>query len=233
MNQKIDTQQVFGFAIALAFWWLLLGSVQVALGVIALVFVHEMGHFIEAKRKGIAVTMPTFTPFGAYVQTGPSRSVAGEASIKMAGPLVGGLAAIVVLALGYVFGSALMVQVGTMGVFLNLFNLIPLDPFDGGGIAQVFGRWTVVPGVLAFVYFFFMLAGGNTTNLLFGAFFAFQAYQAYQYRTMQWQSTPSYFRSTPAAKVAIALTYLAVGGTLAWTLLNPGFIPSLLASVGL
>ncbi len=233
MNQKIDTQQVIGFAVALAFWWYFLGSVQVAVGVIALVFVHEMGHFIEARRKGIAVTMPTFTPFGAYVQTGPSSSIVGEASIKMAGPLVGGLASLVVLALGYVLGSPLMIQVGTMGVFLNLFNLIPLDPFDGGGIAQVFGRWTVVPGVLAFVYFFFMLAGGNTTNLIFGAFFAWQAYQAFQYRTMQWQSTPRYFNSSPAAKAAIALTYLAVGGTLAWTLLNPGFIPSLLSSVGL
>jgi len=233
MNQKIDSQQIIGFAVALAFWWLLLGSIQVAVGVIALVFVHEMGHFIAARSRGISVTMPTFTPFGAYVQTGPSSTIGDEAFIKMAGPLVGGLAALAVLALGYFMGSPLMVRIGSMGVFLNLFNLIPLDPFDGGGIAQVFGRWTVVPGVLAFVYFFFMLAGGNTTNLIFGAFFAFQAYQAYQYRTMQWQSTPRYFHSTPAAKAAIALTYLAVGGTLAWTLLNPGFIPSLLSSVGL
>jgi Zn-dependent protease len=233
MNQKFDTQQIFGFVIALAFWWFFLGSVQVALGVLGLVFVHEMGHFIEARRKGIAVTMPTFTMFGAYVQTGASSSITGEASIKMAGPLVGGLGALVVLSLGYVLGSPMMIQVGTIGVFLNLFNLIPLDPFDGGGIAQVFGRWTVVPGVLAFIYFFFMLAGGNTMNLLFGAFFAYQAYQAYQFRTMQWQSRPSYFHSTPAAKTAIALTYLAVGGSLAWVLLNPGFIPSLLAGVGL
>jgi Zn-dependent protease len=233
MNKKFDTQQIIGFAVALAFWWMLLGSVQVAIGVIALVFVHEMGHFIEARRKGIAVTMPTFTPFGAYVQTGPSSSIVGEASIKLAGPLVGGLAALVVLSLGYILGSALMIQVGTMGVFLNLFNLIPLDPFDGGVIAQVFGRWTVVPGVLAFVYFFFVLASGNTTNLMFGAYFGYQAYQAYQYRTLQWQSQPSYFNSTPAAKTMVALTYLAVGGTLAWVLLHPGFIPSLLASVGL
>jgi len=233
MNNKIDTQQIFGFAIALAFWWLLLGSVQVAVGVIALVFVHEMGHFIEARRRGIAVTMPTFTPFGAYVQTGPSASIAEEAAIKLAGPLIGGLASLVVLALGHVLGSSLMVLVGTYGTFLNLFNLIPLDPFDGGGIAQVFGRWTVVPGVLAFVYFFFMLAGGNTTNLFFGAFFAFQCYQAYQYRTLQWQSRPNYFRSSAAAKAGVLLTYLAVGGTLAWVLLNPGFIPSLLSGAGL
>jgi Zn-dependent protease len=233
MNKNFDTQQIFGFAVALAFWWFLLGSVQVAVGVIALVFVHEMGHFIAARRKGISVTMPTFTPFGAYVQTGPSSSIADEAFIKMAGPLVGGLAALAVLALGYVFSMPLMIEVGTMGVFLNLFNLIPLDPFDGGGIAQVFGRWTVVPGVLAFVYFFFMLAGGNTMNLMFGAYFAFQAYQAYQYRTSQWQSRPSYFRSSAASKTSFALSYLAVGGTLAWVLLNPGFVPALLASVGL
>jgi Zn-dependent protease len=233
MNQKFDSQQIFGFALALAFWWFLLGSVQVAVGVIALVLVHEMGHFIAARSRGISVTMPTFTPFGAYVQTGPSSSVSDEAYIKMAGPLVGGLAALVVLALGYALGSALMIQVGTTGVFLNLFNLIPLDPFDGGGIAQVFGRWTVVPGVLAFIYFFLMLSGGNTMNLMFGAYFAYQAYQAYQIRTAQWQSRPSYFRSTALAKAGTALTYLAVGGTLAWVLLHPSFVPSLLSGFGL
>jgi membrane-associated protease RseP (regulator of RpoE activity) len=233
MNQKIDSQQIIGFAVALAFWWLLLGSVQVAVGVIALVFVHEMGHFIAARSRGISVTMPQFTPFGAYVQTGPSSTIGDEAFIKMAGPLVGGLAALVVLALGYFMGSPLMVRVGTMGVFLNLFNLIPLDPFDGGGIAQVFGRWTVVPGVLAFIYFFLMLSGGNTMNLMFGAFFAFQAYQAYQIRTAQWQSRPSYFRSSALTVAGTALTYLAVGGSLAWVLLHPAFVPTLLSSFGL
>jgi Zn-dependent protease len=233
MNKNFDTQQIFGFVVALAFWWLLLGSIQVAVGVIALVFVHEMGHFIAARRKGISVTLPTFTPFGAYVQTGPTGSIADEAYVKMAGPLVAGLAALLTLGGGYVIGSPLMIQVGTMGVFLNLFNLIPLDPFDGGGIAQVFGRWTVVPGVLAFIYFFFMLAGGNTMNLMFGAFFAYQAYQAYQNRSMQWQTRARYFQSSATTKTMTALSYLAVGGTLAWVLLNPGFVPALLGSVGL
>ncbi|MBS1993978.1 MAG: site-2 protease family protein [Cyanobacteria bacterium SZAS LIN-3] len=233
MNKNIDQQQVLGFALALAFWWLLLGSVQLAVGLLLLVFIHEMGHVMAARSRGIAVSMPTFTPFGAYVQTGATSSISEEAFTKMAGPLVGGLAALLTLAAGYVVGSPLLVQVGTLGVFLNLFNLIPLDPFDGGGIAQVFGRWTVVPGVVAFGYFFLTLGGLSGYNLLFAAFFGFQAWQAYQQRTSQWQLAPRYFSTTPATKVKVALTYLAVGGTLAWVLLNPGFIPSLLTSVGL
>ena len=232
MNQKFDTQQIFGFAIALAFWWFLLGSVQVAVGVIVLVFIHEMGHFIAARNRGISVTMPTFTPLGAYVQTGPSSSIADEAFIKIAGPLVGGLAAVITLGLGYFLGSAVLVQVGTLGVFLNLFNLIPLDPFDGGGIAQVFGRWTVVPGALAFVYFFLMVLGSNPINLIFGALFAFQAWTAYQNRTLQRQTYASYFVTTPATKAGVLVAYLAVGGGLAYILLHPSFLPSLLAGFG-
>jgi len=233
MNQKIDTQQIFGFVMALAFWWLLLGSVQVAVGVIFLVFIHEMGHFIAAKSRGIPVSLPTFTPVGAYVQMGRSSSITDEAYVKLAGPLVGGLAAVVSIALGHLLGSALIVEIGIIGVLLNLFNLIPLDPFDGGGIAQVLGRWTVVPGVLAFAYFFFMVAGNNTMNLLFGAYYAYIAWQAYQNRSVQWQSQPRYFRSSAAAKTTTVLAYLAVGGGLAWVFLNPAFIPSLLTSVGL
>jgi len=126
-----------------------------------------------------------------------------------------------------------MIQVGTYGIFLNLLNLIPLDPFDGGGIAQVFGRWTVVPGVLAFAYFAFAMGGLQGFNLIFTAFIGYQAYQLYQQRTVQYQSWASYFSTSPATKVKHALVYLAVAGTLAWTLLNPGFLPSLLSSVGL
>jgi Zn-dependent protease len=233
MNKNLDTQQVFGFAVSLAFWWLILGNVQVAVGVLALIFVHEMGHFIAARMRGVAVTMPTFTPFGAYVLTGPSSSVAEEAYVKLAGPLVGGVASVAALALGAAIGSPMLVQVGTIGVFLNLFNMIPLDPFDGGGVAQVFGRWTVVPGIAVFAYFFVVLAGGNPINMIFGAFIALQAYQAYQMRTQQWHARPSYFRSTAAAKVGVGVGYLAVGGALAYVLLNPGFLPALLTSVGL
>ena len=233
MNKNIDTQQVFGFALGLAFWWFITQSVQVAVGVIALLFVHEMGHFIAARTKRVPVSMPQFSPFGAYVQTGGSASVADEAYIKLAGPLVGGLAAVVAMAGGFLIGSDLMIQAGTIGVFLNLFNLIPLDPLDGGGIAQVFGRWTVIPGVLAFVYFFIVAGMGGSANLLFAAFIAWQAYQAYQARTIQWQTQASYFRSNASVKSAVLLAYLLVAGSLAWVFIHPGLIPSLLISVGL
>jgi Zn-dependent protease len=233
MNKNFDTQQIFGFVVSLAFWWLILGNIQVAVGLVALVFVHEMGHFMAAKWRGVEVTMPTFTPMGAYVMTGPSASVAEEAYIKLAGPLVGGVASLLTLAAGYAVGSAVMTQVGMLGVFLNLFNMIPLDPFDGGGIAQTFGRWTVVPGVIAFVYFFLTLGGGSTINLLFGAFFAYQCWLAYQQRTMQWQSRPHYFRTSAAAKASVAVGYLATGGILAYVLLHPSLVPALLTQIGL
>ena len=227
MDNKFDSQQIFSFAVSLIFWWFILHSVQAAVGVVALIFVHELGHVIAAKIRGISFTMPSFTPFGAYVMTSPS-SITDEAYTKLGGPIVGGLASLAVLGLGWVFASPVMVQVGTVSVFLNLFNLIPLDPFDGGGIAQVFGRWTVVPGVVAFIYFFLVLTSGNPINMLFAGMIGFQAYQAYQQRIYHRQSRPSYFVSTTGTKAGVALLYVGTLLVLGYVLLVPAIVPFLL-----
>jgi membrane-associated protease RseP (regulator of RpoE activity) len=116
----------------------LIGGWQWGVGIVVLIFVHEMGHFLEAKRQGVRVSWPTFIPFfGAYVtihRAGltPWRS----ASIALAGPFVGGLGAAVCWAIGHAYDSHLFTTLGYTGFFLNLFNLIPVGFLDGGAIAR-------------------------------------------------------------------------------------------------
>lgn len=222
MNERFSTQQLIMLAISLAFWWMLLGSIEMAAGFLALLFVHEMGHVMAARQKNLAVSMPSFTPFGAYVVTEEARSAADEAYVKLAGPIVGGLASLAVLAIGATIGSPTMAQLGFYSTLLNLFNLIPLDPMDGGGVTQAVSKWFAIPGVLAFAYAMFGVFGANPINIVFGVMIAMQSYQAFQYREYQRGARPSYYRLSPSRKVAILASYAVVAGALGWVCLNVG-----------
>ncbi len=110
-------------------WWY-------AAGFVALIFVHEMGHYIAARRRGLNVGAPTFIPFvGAWIQLKDMpHDAETEAYIGLAGPFVGTLGALACYYLGRQFDSPLLLALSYAGFFINLFNLIPLSPFDGGRV---------------------------------------------------------------------------------------------------
>lgn len=227
----MDNQQLLMLVISVAFWWMLLGSIQMAVGLIALTFVHEMGHVLAAQRKGLSVSMPTFTPFGAYVMTERATSAADEAYVKIAGPIAGGLASALVLALGSILGMPMLMQLGFYGALLNLFNMVPLDPLDGGGITQAVSKWFWIPGALLFAYAMFGVFGGNMVNMIFGAFIAMQAYQAYQQRDAERSIRPSFYRLSVSRKVAILASYTVVAGALGWLVTNVGTFLQMVAII--
>jgi len=129
-----------------------------AAGFVLLIFVHEMGHAIALRREGIPAGAPVFIPFvGAFVaMQGRPRDPAVEARVAMAGPLIGSLAAWTVLGAGLAWPQPLLVALGHTAVLLNLFNLVPVPPLDGGRIAGAFTRtyWVLgyAVGVLALVF---------------------------------------------------------------------------------
>jgi len=117
----------------------LLFGVWYAVGFVLLLLVHEMGHYIAARRAGLDVGLPTFIPFlGAWVELKDKPlSVAQEAEIAFAGPFVGTIGATVVLFVAGSSESALLLAVAYAGFFINLFNLVPMMPFDGGRIVAI------------------------------------------------------------------------------------------------
>jgi Zn-dependent protease len=122
-----------------------------AAGFVLLIFVHEMGHAVAMRLEGIPAGAPVFIPFvGAFVaMQGRPRDAGVEARVAMAGPVTGSLAAWAVLGAGLAWEWPLLVALGHTAVLLNLFNLVPVPPLDGGRIAGAFTRTYWVIGYAA------------------------------------------------------------------------------------
>jgi Zn-dependent protease len=110
-----------------------------ATGFVLLILAHEMGHVGAAMQRGLPVTAPAFIPFvGAYIQMQRQpASVETEAYVAYAGPFVGTLAAFAVYFAGREQGSTMLLSLAYSGFVLNLFNLLPISPLDGGRITAV------------------------------------------------------------------------------------------------
>jgi Zn-dependent protease len=110
-----------------------------AAGFVALLFAHEMGHYIAARQRGLKVGAPAFIPFvGAWIALEDQPiDVETEAYVAIAGPVVGTIAALVVYMWARSENSGLLLAISYSGLFLNLFNLLPISPLDGGRVTAV------------------------------------------------------------------------------------------------
>lgn len=110
-----------------------------AAGLIGLIFVHEMGHYFAARQKNLPVGLPTFIPFvGAWIELKEQPLNAEvEAYVAYAGPLVGTIASFAFYYWGFYNENSLALALAQTGFLINLFNLIPLSPLDGGRITAI------------------------------------------------------------------------------------------------
>ncbi len=114
-----------------------------AVGFVLLILVHELGHYVEARRQGLSPQLPVFIPFlGAYVALrGQPFDPWRNALVSVAGPVAGGIGALACLVYGNAVGSDLLLALAYAGFFLNLVNLIPIGILDGG---QILRSWRVL-----------------------------------------------------------------------------------------
>ena len=107
---------------------------QFALGFVLLLLVHEMGHVLQLRREGIKASAPMFIPFlGALVAMKElPKDAAAEARVGLAGPVLGSLGALVPWGIYALTDNELFLALAFVGFFLNLFNLLPVLPLDGG-----------------------------------------------------------------------------------------------------
>ena len=118
-----------------AYAWL--WGLPFAVGFVLLIFVHELGHVLELRRQGIPASAPLFIPFlGAVIGMKQLPDDAWkEARVALAGPILGSVGAAACWIAGEATGSDVLVGLAFVGFFLNLFNLIPIVPLDGGRAA--------------------------------------------------------------------------------------------------
>jgi Zn-dependent protease len=131
-------------AYALAFGW------PFAVGFVLLIFVHEMGHVIQLRREGVEASAPIFIPFLGAVIAAKSlgEDAAAEARVGLAGPILGTLGTLIPLAVWLATGSDLWQALAYVGFFLNLINLLPVLPLDGGRAMAVLGPKVWIAGIL-------------------------------------------------------------------------------------
>ncbi|HEX6797100.1 MAG TPA: site-2 protease family protein [Ktedonobacterales bacterium] len=139
-------------AYALLFGW------QFAAGILLLLFVHEMGHFAVLRAKGMPASLPVFIPLlGAYVaMRRQPQSVRDEAEIAIAGPLAGAFAGLVCVLLYQQTGLRIMLVLAYFDFLINLLNLLPVSPLDGGRIVAAISRWIWPIGLALLVGAFFL-----------------------------------------------------------------------------
>ncbi len=139
-------------AYALLFGW------QFGLGILVLLFAHEMGHYVIIRAKGLPASWPVFIPLlGAYVAMRRMPiNVRDEAEIAIAGPFAGAMASALCFWLYHVTGLTILLPLAYFSFFLNLLNLIPVSPLDGGRIVGAISRWFWPVGLvlLAFAFFY-------------------------------------------------------------------------------
>lgn len=127
-----------------------------AIGLITMLFIHEMGHIIALKIKGYDVPGPVFIPMlGAVIFAPKFENPEDEAFIGYGGPLVGGLAALILFGIWAAMPqpSEVLLMTSYIAAYLNLFNLIPIRPLDGGRITQVVGSWFKYVGLIFLLAF--------------------------------------------------------------------------------
>lgn len=124
----------------LGVYWTLWGW-KFGLGLIALIYVHELGHVAALKRLGVPATAPMFVPgLGAFVRHAPLATDREQADVALGGPEWGLGATVAVGLIAFATGEPLFAALTVWSARINLFNLVPMSPLDGGGAIGVLSR---------------------------------------------------------------------------------------------
>ncbi len=190
-------------AYALAFGW------PFAVGFVLLLFIHEMGHVIQLRREGVEASAPIFIPFVGAVIAAKSmgEDAAAEARVGLAGPILGTAGTLVPLAIWLATGSDLWRALAYVGFFINLINLMPVLPLDGGRAMAVLGPLVWIAGILIavaasaiflgpFMLVFVLLLGGPELY--------------HRFKNRHSEQSREYHSVPMGTRVAVAIVYLSL-----------------------
>jgi Zn-dependent protease len=186
-------------------WWF-------GIGLIVLLFVHEMGHVLEAKRQGLPVSAPVFIPFlGAMILLKQMPQDAwNEAKVAIAGPIVGSAGAAAFWIAGEVTNSNHLRALAFLGFLINLFNLLPVVPLDGGRIVGALHPALWLVGFLGLLGLVFVRP--NPILIIILIFSGMELWN--RWRNRDHPELQSYYRVEPRRRLIMAVLYFGLAALL-------------------
>ena len=210
---KLKLLTTFGSAVVSIGAYALIWGLPFAAGFVALLFLHELGHVIQLRREGVKASAPMFIPFLGAVISAKSmgRDAAAEARVGLAGPVLGSLASLVPLVLWLATGSDFWRALAYIGFFLNLFNLLPVLPLDGGRAMAALTPWMWLVGFAALIALAFYFP--NPILLLVIVFGGLESWRRWKLRDTA--EGRAYHAIRPRTRALVAATYVGLAGLLA------------------
>jgi Zn-dependent protease len=181
-----------------------------AVGFVVLLLVHEMGHVIALRREGIKASPPMFIPFlGAVIS---ARSLGdnalAEARVGLAGPILGSIGSAVCILIWHATGNDIWRALAFTGFFLNLFNLLPVIPLDGGRAMAAMAPWMWFLGLAAMIPLAVIFP--NPIILIIILFAGLETIKRWRLRRAGGSSQRAYYRVRPRDRALVAAVYLTL-----------------------
>ncbi len=178
----------------------------VVVGFVVITLIHEIGHAVAIRLKGLRAGFMVFIPFigGAVTLKDQPHTVYDDALIGLAGPAAGTLASLVCLQIYKWVNDPLWLLIAMLGFALNLINLLPLGMLDGGRISAAVTKWMWLIGGGAIVYK--VMDQPNPLTILIAILAAFQVYAS----IVREKTDPRFYEITPAQRAGIAILYFAL-----------------------
>jgi Zn-dependent protease len=188
-----------------------------AAGFVVLIFIHEMGHVIALRREGIKASAPMFIPFMGALITSKSLgdNALAEARVGLAGPVLGSLAAAAVAAVGKLTGNEMLIALAYVGFLVNLFNLLPIVPLDGGRAMAAMAPWMWFVGFGALLVLLFILPP-SPILLIIVLFGGFELYRRWKLRKSGSLAQAAYYRVAPHHRLLVGIVYIGLAAGLAF-----------------
>ncbi len=189
---------------------------EFAAGFVLLMFLHEMGHVIALRREGIKASTPMFIPFlgAAIFSKSLGDNALAEARVGLAGPILGSLAAAAVAIVGAIVGSTFLLALAYVGFLLNLFNLLPVVPLDGGRAMAAMAPWMWFLGFGALVGLVFVYP--NPILFIIILFGGMETWRRWKQRKTRSLEQAAYYRVAPRHRVLVGAVYIGLIAALAF-----------------
>ncbi len=178
-----------------------------AVGFVALLFIHEMGHVVALRMMGIKATAPMFIPFmGAVIgmKQLPDNAF-DEAVMAYGGPLLGTIGAIGCAGAGFMTDDPFWYALAMSGFLLNLFNLLPISPLDGGRIIGAISPKLWIVGLIGAIGLFYI-----TWSPIIALIVIMGSFQIYSTSKRSKLEKARYYEVTPGRRIFVGVAFLAL-----------------------